>query len=75
MEIFGLSAEEADPYASVMRETQEAIQKVLTGIRSIDLSPQSADVRRMQHDLARQANLISHSYGQEPYRRVRIYRE
>jgi stage III sporulation protein AA len=75
VEIFGLSADEADPYASVMRETQEAIQKVLTGIRSIDLSPQSADVRRMQHDLARQANLISHSYGREPYRRVRIYRE
>ena len=75
VEIFGLSAEEADPYASVMRETQEAIQKVVTGIRSVDLSPQSADVRRMQHDLARQAKLISHSYGREPYRRVRIYRE
>ncbi|HLF29191.1 MAG TPA: R3H domain-containing nucleic acid-binding protein [Anaerolineae bacterium] len=74
-EIFGLSLEDADPYSSAMRETQDAIQKVFSGIRSIDLAPQSADVRRMQHELIRQANLISHSYGREPYRRVRIYRE
>ncbi len=25
--------------------------------------------------LARQANLVSHSYGKEPHRRVRIFRE
>jgi len=29
----------------------------------------------LQHDLVRQAQLISQSYGKEPYRRVRIYRE
>ena len=74
-DIFGLSTEESDPYAMAMNETQEAIRKVMTGIRSIDLAPQSSDVRRMQHELIRQANLISHSYGREPYRRVRIYRE
>lgn len=75
VEIFGLSEEQADPYTTATRETSEAIQRVLAGVRSIDLSPQSAAVRRMQHDLVRQANLISHSYGREPYRRVRIYRE
>ena len=75
VDIFGLSAEEADPYAKAMRETEEAIARVLTGVRSIDLSPQTAQVRRMQHELVRQANLISHSYGREPYRRVRIFRE
>ena len=74
-DIFGLLAEEADPYAKAVRETEEAIAKVTMGIRSIDLSPQTAQVRRMQHELVRQANLISHSYGREPYRRVRIYRE
>jgi hypothetical protein len=37
-------------------------------------SPQSATVRRLQHDLARQANLYSLSHGKEPNRRVRIYR-
>jgi stage III sporulation protein AA len=74
-DIFGLSLEESDPYAAAMGEAQEAIQKVVAGMRTIDLAPQSAEVRRMQHELARQANLISHSYGREPYRRVRIYRE
>ena len=74
-EIFGLSLEESDPYTAAMREAQEAIQKVVAGIRSVDLAPQSAEVRRMQHELVRQANLISHSYGREPYRRVRIYRD
>ncbi|HEY4689811.1 MAG TPA: R3H domain-containing nucleic acid-binding protein [Anaerolineae bacterium] len=74
-DVFGLTLEDGDPYASAMRETQEAIEKVSNGSRVVDLAPQSAEVRRMQHELVRRANLISHSYGREPYRRVRIYRE
>jgi predicted RNA-binding protein Jag len=58
-----------------LQETQQAIQTVLDGARSIDLPPASAYLRRLQHQLARQANLISHSYGKEPRRRVRIFRE
>jgi predicted RNA-binding protein Jag len=58
-----------------MRETQEAIRKILSGTRSVELSPQSASIRREQHELARQAKLVSHSLGREPYRRVRIYRD
>jgi len=58
-----------------MQETERAIQTVLNGVRSIDLPPASAYIRRLQHQLARQANLISHSYGKEPRRRVRIFRE
>ncbi|RMF26847.1 MAG: AAA family ATPase, partial [Chloroflexi bacterium] len=73
--IFDLSAEETDTLAIAMRETQEAIQKVLAGAKSVDLSPQNAYIRRRQHEMARAANLISHSYGKEPYRHVRIYRE
>ncbi len=74
-DIFSLSAEEVDPSSVAMRETQEAIHKVLSGTRSVELSPQSAQIRREQHQMARQANLISHSLGREPYRRVRIYRD
>jgi hypothetical protein len=74
-DIFDLSGEEADPYTSAMQETQEAIQRVRGGARSIDLAPQNAFVRRQQHEVIRQANLVSHSYGKEPLRRVRIYRE
>ncbi len=58
-----------------MQETERAIQAVLNGARSIDLPPASAYIRRLQHQMARQANLISHSYGKEPRRRVRIFRE
>lgn len=58
-----------------MDEAQDAIQTVLNGARSVDLSPASSYVRRLQHQLARQANLVSHSYGKEPRRRVRIFRE
>jgi stage III sporulation protein SpoIIIAA len=56
-------------------QTQQAIQSILDGARSVDLPPASAYLRRLQHQLARQANLVSHSYGKEPRRRVRIFRE
>ncbi|MBI3242296.1 MAG: Flp pilus assembly complex ATPase component TadA [Chloroflexi bacterium] len=66
---------EVESLNHAMRETQSAIEAVLNGSRTVDLSPQSAAVRRRQHELVREANLISHSYGKEPYRRVRIFRE
>jgi hypothetical protein len=57
-----------------LQETQQAISAVLNGAHSVDLSPSSSYIRRLQHQLARQANLVSHSYGKEPNRRVRIFR-
>ena len=74
-DIFDLTPEEADPYSMAMQETQQAIQHVLSGTRSVDLSPQNAFVRRQQHEMIRDSNLVSHSYGKEPARRVRVYRE
>jgi len=56
-------------------QTQNAIQSVLNGQHWVDLPPANAQVRRMQHELARQAQLVSHSYGKEPHRRVRIFKE
>jgi predicted RNA-binding protein Jag len=38
----------------------------------VELSPQSAYIRRLQHQLAEQHSLSSRSTGKEPYRRVRI---
>ncbi|RME41382.1 MAG: hypothetical protein D6796_15920, partial [Caldilineae bacterium] len=29
---------------------------------------------RKQHEMVRQSNLISHSYGKDPQRRVKIFR-
>jgi stage III sporulation protein SpoIIIAA len=74
-DIFDLSPEDTDPYGAAMQETQQAIQRVVSGERSVDLTPQNAFIRRLQHEAVREANLISHSYGKEPVRRVRVYRE
>lgn len=75
VDIFSLSPKEIDPFSIAMRETQDAIKKVLQGAKSVALSPQISSIRRRQHELVRQSNLISHSYGREPNRRVRIYSE
>lgn len=76
-DIFNLSISAAgqDGWDEYTSSTQTAIQAVLNGERYVDLEPASAQVRRMQHEMARQAHLVSHSYGKEPNRRVRIYRE
>jgi stage III sporulation protein SpoIIIAA len=72
-DIFGLDVAELDPMAIALRETQEAIQQVLSGQKSVDLSPRNSYIRRLQHEMAREANLVSHSYGKDPRRHVRIF--
>ncbi len=76
-DLFNLSADLSDESVEdrVRQETMAAINAVLNGERWVELTPASATVRRMQHEMARQANLLSHSYGKEPRRRVRIFRE
>jgi len=72
-DIFGLPVEIEDPVQRALLETEEAIKRVLAGSPSVELRPASAEIRRMQHEMARAANLVSHSYGNEPRRRVRIF--
>jgi hypothetical protein len=55
--------------------TRSAIESVMNGTRWVDLPPASAPIRRLQHEMARQAQLVSHSYGKDPNRYVRIFRE
>jgi hypothetical protein len=64
-----------DEMDDIQVQTQAAIAAVLNGERWVDLPPGPSTVRRLQHDMARQAELVSHSYGKEPRRRVRIFRE
>ena len=58
----------------VLRETQDAIQKVLKTGQPADLPPQNAYLRRLQHQLAEQFDVGSKSLGQEPHRRVRLFK-
>ncbi len=60
---------------NVRDQTQAAIAAVLNGERWVDLPPGPSLVRRLQHEMARSAELVSHSYGKEPRRHVRIFRE
>jgi hypothetical protein len=72
--LYDLHADD-DSMGQALRETQEAIRKVIAGTRMIELTPQNAYIRRKQHQMAQSYDLISHSRGKEPHRRVRIYRE
>ncbi len=64
---------EVDPREAALRETEEAIDLVMRASEAVELSPQNAYVRRLQHQMAERANLVSRSRGREPYRRVRLY--
>jgi stage III sporulation protein SpoIIIAA len=64
---------EIDPREAALRETEDAIGAVLNGSDPVELSPQNAYIRRLQHQMAERANLVSRSRGREPYRRVRLY--
>jgi stage III sporulation protein SpoIIIAA len=77
-DLFNLSSQEqvaSSELTDVKSQTQQAISAVLNGERWVDLPPGPALVRRLQHEMARNAELVSHSYGKEPRRHVRIFRE
>jgi hypothetical protein len=63
------------PEEDALDEAREAIDAVTTGARDeVDLEPQNAYVRKLQHELVERANLSSRSTGYEPLRRVQIYK-
>jgi stage III sporulation protein SpoIIIAA len=61
-----------DPVMAALKEAEEAIGQVINVENPIDLNPQNAYVRRLQHMLAQRYNLVSRSLGKEPHRYVRI---
>ncbi len=66
---------DTDPQEVAMRELDEAINLVRSESKPVELSPQNAFVRKLQHRAAEAANLVSRSRGREPFRRVRVYPE
>lgn len=63
------------PEDVALDETREAIAAVIGGQhQEVELQPQTAYVRRLQHELIERASLTSRSTGHEPYRRVHISR-
>lgn len=72
-EALDLEVNSPDPFEQAIAETERAIQLVQSGQPSVDLKPVGSAIRRYQHQLARQANLVSHSYGKGSNRHVRIF--
>ncbi len=62
-----------DPIKSAIEEAEEAVHLALHDERAVELAPQNAYIRRLQHQIAQRYNLTSRSRGREPFRKVRIY--
>ncbi|NLC58415.1 MAG: AAA family ATPase [Armatimonadetes bacterium] len=59
---------------AAQREAEEAVERVMAVDEPVELSPQGASLRKLQHLIAQQYHLHSESVGVEPNRRVRISR-
>jgi stage III sporulation protein SpoIIIAA len=66
---FGLETED-NAEEKAISEAQEAVDRVMSFGKPIELSPQSAHIRRIQHQYIEQAGLGSESRGEVPWRRV-----
>lgn len=75
IDLFNLEVTASDPFGEALQEVEDAIAKVRAGVAFVDLLPQSATIRRRQHQVARESQIASKSYGEEPNRFVRLSRE
>jgi len=63
------------PADEALQEAGSAIDTLAKGERDeVELAPQAAYVRRLQHQLAEEHQVTSRSSGREPFRRVRLFR-
>jgi len=74
-EAIGKVAHSSTPEATNgIQEAEDAIYDVLNSEHpSVELAPQNAYIRRLQHQIAERYNLASRSTCREPFRRVMIY--
>lgn len=56
-----------------LEEVRTAINVVMDTDKAVDLTPRSANLRKLQQELIEQYKLDSLSIGQEPRRRIRIF--
>jgi stage III sporulation protein SpoIIIAA len=62
-----------DPTSKALDEARDAINRVKSTLRPLELSPQNAYVRRLQHQLVDENGVEAKSTGKEPQRRLRIF--
>jgi hypothetical protein len=66
---FGLQDQQNEE-EEALHEVSEAVDRVMSFGKPVELSPQSAHIRRLQHLLVEQHGLGSESRGEVPWRRV-----
>ncbi len=71
MRVYGTERPDAQTQKA-LAEALDAIKKVKTTLRPLEISPQNAYVRRLQHQLVSDNDLVARSTGKEPQRRLRI---
>jgi predicted RNA-binding protein Jag len=69
MQAFGLQDQKQEEEGA-LGEVAEAVDRVMSFGKPVELSPQSAHIRRLQHQLIEQHGLGSESRGEVPWRRV-----
>jgi stage III sporulation protein SpoIIIAA len=69
MQTFGLHDQKSEE-DEAMSEVNQAVDRVMSFGKPVELAPQSAHIRRMQHELIGQHGLGSESRGEVPWRRV-----
>ena len=65
----------SDETELALDEAREAIKSIMEGAESIELTPRSSQIRKMQHELADQYNLKSTSVGEGDNRHLRIFKD
>ncbi len=70
-EIAGADAGSLEEFA--LGQVEEALEEVTRTNQAVELLPQNAYIRRLQHELAAKHNFRSGSVGKEPRRRVTIH--
>ena len=64
---------EVDPLTAALREAEDAVASISHGgAANVELTPQTAYIRRLQHEIAERHGLGSTSRGREPFRRVLV---
>jgi stage III sporulation protein SpoIIIAA len=74
-DIYPIASQRTDRFQQAISEAEQAVAQVKNGQAAVELSPQSAYIRRLQHLVAEKNALASRSLGKDPHRRVMIYRE
>ncbi len=71
-EIVKGTGQDKDVEAEAIQEAHEAIATVLHTGRALELNPQDARIRKIQHQIVESKRLASESVGHDPQRRLRV---